>query len=120
MQKNTCTGCGGPSRRRAPAKVQMVQWLIRPWALPVNSDSVTTPAQNIMFHGTLGIWGTKSFFFRDLGGLVPLAPMQNHHCQGDDCSTDVWLADDWSSGHLVKRTVRQWMVGQADSSSTDG
>src|SRR6218665_299019 len=43
-------------------------------ALPVNSVSVTNPARKIMYYiYTLGIWGAKSFFFRDLGGLAPLS-----------------------------------------------
>ena len=38
-------------------------------ALPVNSVSVTIPAKKLCT--TIGIWGAKSFLFRDLGGLAP-------------------------------------------------
>jgi len=38
-------------------------------ALPVNSVSVTPPTKQLCT--TLGIWGAKSFFFHNLGGLSP-------------------------------------------------
>src|SRR6218665_927048 len=48
-------------------------------ALPVNSVSVSLRLQRTKLCTSLGIWGAKSFFLRDLGGFCPLTPMWNRH-----------------------------------------